>query len=77
MFLHHDNNQQRDSSVDGYVARTVHFYRDDDIESLKLFLRSDTRTDELIKELNVGARPIFLSGARRAITQGMQPVLID
>ncbi|HEY5580157.1 MAG TPA: AAA family ATPase [Rhodoferax sp.] len=51
MFSHRDNNQKSDSSHDGYVACTVHFYRDQDIESLKLFLRSDKRTDELIKDL--------------------------
>lgn len=37
MSSHRDNNQKSESSLNGYVACIAHLYRDEDIESLKLY----------------------------------------
>lgn len=51
MFSRSNNDQDRESSVDGYVACIVHFCHDEDIQSLKFFLRSNNQTGELLKDL--------------------------
>ena len=51
MFSRSNNDQDRESSVDGHVACIVHFCHDEDIQSLKFFLRSNNQTDELLKDL--------------------------